>query len=147
MSQLKPEYSSLDEFTDMASQLVEKYPEVFGTLDIETIKCVAITNKERREGKKFYEVKPVPYPIRMDCEYAYYIIIYLNDWAEMDGKHRAVLVASALHAIPYEDDKEGKVNAPDLKDFGNLLRTFGVDYMDTEDIPDLINDQVEWVLR
>ena len=46
MAQLKPEYAVLDEFEDLAQKLIDKYPEVFGGIDIATIKCVTITNKD-----------------------------------------------------------------------------------------------------
>lgn len=147
MAQSKPEYESIDEYSNIASQLINKYPEVFGQLDVDKIKCVAITNKERSDRKPLWEVRSVPYPIRMDCPYAYYIIVYMSDWVELDDAHKAALVAASLHAIPFESDKEGKVNQPDMKDYSNMLRTMGVDYMDSPDIPNLLTDEVEWKVR
>jgi hypothetical protein len=147
MAQTKPEYAECTEFGNYASQLVSKFPEVFGALDVSKVKCVAITNKDRSEKKNLWEVKAVPYPIRMDCPYAYYVVIFMKDWTEMDESHKAALVAETLHAIPSSEDEEGKTNPFDLKDYGNMIRTLGVDYMEKDGIPNLIKDDVKWVLR
>jgi hypothetical protein len=147
MAQVKAEYQALDEFTNIATQLIAKYPEVFGSMEVDKVKCVAITNKERKDSKKMWEVKAVPYPIRMDCPYSYYVILYMSDWSVLGEAHQAALVADVLHTIPSSDDEEGKTNPFDLKDFGNVLRTLGVDYMENDKIPNLIKDNVKWVLR
>lgn len=148
MAQLKPEFSALDEFADIAQKLIDKYPEVFGGIDIDTIKCVTITNKdcpERRKNKP-YEVKGVPQPIRMDCSFSYYVILYQSDWVERDEPHKAILVAAILQAIPSDIETEGKVNTYDLKDFYRMQSNFGVDYLESDDIPDLLADGFTWNL-
>ena len=71
MAQLKPEYEAIDEYDNIASQLVSKYPEVFGGIDCDKVRCVAITNKNRKEGKNLWEVRGVPAPISMDWPYSY----------------------------------------------------------------------------
>ncbi|MFA5599859.1 MAG: putative metallopeptidase [Phenylobacterium sp.] len=146
MSQLKPEYDTVDEFWTIAERLTVKYPEVFGGIDTSAIKCVAIVNKDRKPDKKLWEIRAVTAPITMDCKYNYYIIIYLQDWAEMDDKRKAMLIANILQAIPNDVEKEGSVNPPDLKDYAIMVRTFGVDYLDRSDIPDILNDDVNWRL-
>ena len=144
MANIKPEFETVEEFDDIASKLVNKYPEVFGGIECDKIKCVGITNKERKEGKKMWEVRGVPAPLSMDCPFSYYIIIFMSDWAEMDEKRRAMLVASTLMAVPHEDEKEGKVNPFDLKDYITMVRTFGVDYLDRSEVADILKDDIEW---
>lgn len=144
MAQIKAEYEVVEEFDDIASKLVNKYPEVFGGIECNKIKCVGITNKERKDGKKLWEVRGVPAPISMDCAFRYYIVIYMSDWVEMDDTRRALLVASTLMAIPNEDEKEGKVNPFDMKDYATMVRTFGVDYLDKATSPNILSDDVEW---
>ena len=147
MANVKTEYTENTEAAAIASQLVEKYPEVFGALDVANITFRRIMNKERNEKKKYWEVKSVPFPVRIDCPHGYYITMYNQDWAEMDESHRALLVAEALHTIPTEQDKEGKLNTFDIKTFGNMVRTFGVDFMDKSDVPNLLKDTVKWNVR
>ena len=74
----------------------------------------------------------------MDCPFSYYVILYQSDWVERDDPHKAILIAAILQAIPSDIETEGKVNTYDLKDFRKMQRNFGVDYLDSEDIPDLL---------
>ena len=147
MAQVKPEYQELPDFLALARQIVEKFPEVFSQLNVDTIKCVAITNKERSEKKPLWEVKPVPMPIKLDCLFSYYVIVYISDWVELDEKHKLALVADALHAIPIDDEKEGKCNPLDFKGFGTMVRTLGMDFMERGDIPNLLTDDIKWNVR
>ena len=149
MSQLKPEYAALDDFADIAQKLIDKFPEVFGGLDLSVIKCVAITNKDCPEKKKDkpYEVKGVAQPIRMDCPFSYYVVLYQNDWVERDEAHQAMLVAAILQAIPVDNEADGKVNTYDLKDYARMQRNFGIDYLDSDTIPNLLSDTFTWDLR
>ena len=146
--QIKPEYEIVEEYSNIASLLIAKYPDVFSNVDVKKIRCVAITNKERTERKKIWEVKAVPMPIKMDCPYGWYVIIYLNDWVEMTEKRKQYLVASSMCAIP-EEEQEGKVFPPDLKDYSVMVRTLGVDYMEKPDdeLRDIIKENIKWVNR
>jgi len=148
LAQLKPEYVALDEFADIAQKLIDKYPEVFGGIDISTIKCVSITNKdcpEKRKNKP-YEVKGVPQPIRMDCPFSYYVVLYQSDWVEREDRHKTILTAAILQAIPADIETEGKVNTYYLKDYYKMQKNFGVDYLESDDIPDLLADGFTWKL-
>lgn len=143
MPQIKPEYEELDEFVTIANKLVKKYPDVFFGLDIAQVKCVSITNKNRGKKKHLWEVKSVPMPIRLDCPYRYYVILFRADWDEMEEKHKYLLVADALLTIPTEEDKE-TLNNFDLNDFDVMVRTFGVDYLQKDGVPDILKDEVVW---
>lgn len=143
MAQIKAEYEAVAEFETLAKGLVNKYPGVFSDIDLSKIKCVGITNKERKDGKRMWDVKPVPMPVKMDCPFSYYLVVFMNDWVEMDETRRLLLVADALLSIPDEDDN-GKIIQPDMKDFSLMLRTFGVDYMDKSGAPNLLKDKVDW---
>jgi len=144
--QIRPEYQVVDEYVQIASSLSAKYPNIFPGMDLNQVRCVAITNKTRSDKKKLWEVKAVPMPIRMDCPYGWYIVIHMDDWADMTDKRKQYLVASSMCAIP-SDLEEGKVFQPDLKDYAVMLRTFGVDYMDKEEdeLKDLLQDEVKWI--
>ena len=144
MAKAKPEYEEVQEFASIANKLVQKFPDVFYGTDVSKVKCVAVINKERQSKTKVWEIKGVPMPIRMDCPYAYYLVIFMSDWNEMADKHRKLLVASALLSIPTDKDKEGQVNQFDLKDFDIMVRTFGIDYLIKDDVPDLIKEDIKW---
>ena len=149
MAQTAPEYASLEEFTELATKLLEKQGSKFEGIDLNVIAARAITNKDRSEkNPKLYEILAVKPPVREDCKYAYYVIIHQSDWDVLEKKHKLLLIAQALHAIPLDENgemEEGKVNSPDMKDFAPMLRTFGPDYLVKDNVPDLLDDEIKWV--
>ena len=144
--QVKPEYEIVDEFPKIAQKLVKKYPEVFLDLDVKSVKCVAVMNKDRKENNlKVWDMKPVHMPMRMDSPYAYYLIVYMSDWSEMEEKNRALLIADALLTLPTTAGEGGPLKSFDLKDFNTMVRTFGVDYLTRQDVPNILEKDVKWV--
>ena len=144
MANIAPEFEVVHEFATLAHGLQERHPEIFDGIDIDKIRCVSITNKERgKKRRKLWGILPVKNPIRMDCPYTYYVIVYNKDWVELNEKMRLMMVADVLQSVPAEDD--GKVLQPDMKEFSVMLRTFGVDFMENESrIPHLLNDKINW---
>ena len=149
MAQEAPIFENLVEFIDLATKVVSRYPEKFSGVDMALISAVQITNKEPKEGKdKFFEILPVKMPVRLDCKFAYYIIVYQCDWESRDEAHKLALIAQSLHAIPLDENgsmDEGAVNSFDMKDFAPMLRTFGTDYHTKANIPNLLKDEVKWI--
>lgn len=146
MPQVPANYEELPEIIDIADQLIDRYPDVFGGIDLGRISAFAITNKDRKnDSKPIWEVMPVKAPVSMLCNKDYIINVYLDSYEALGEKHRAALVADALNAIDTEG--KGKVNPKDLKEYAVMVRTFGVDFMDNPDIPDILSDQVEWVRK
>lgn len=149
MAQVEPEFEAATEFMDLAAKIIEKHSQKFTGINLELIKAVQITNKERGEkNNKLFEILPVKQPIRDDCKYAFYIIIYQADWDNMDRKHQLMLIAQSFHAIATDENgemEEGKVLGPDMKDFACMIRSFGPDYLVKDSIPDLLDDEIKWV--
>jgi hypothetical protein len=142
MPQIKPEYEIIDDFRTMSVKLVEKYPDVLDGVNAASIRCVAITNKDPKENKPLWELRAVPMPIRLDCPYSHYVIVNMADWATLDDKHKALLAFDVLCSISRDGDE--KVVPFDLKDHSVVLRTVGVDYMKRADVPDILNDNIQW---
>ena len=149
MPQIPPEFQPLNEWSELAERIIEKHSEKFTGIDVKKIRAVVITNKERSESNdKLFEIKAVPDPIRMDCPYAYYIIFYQEDWSILENKNKLLLIAKTLRSIPLDDNGEmveGKVNSFDLKDFADMIRTFGPDYLVKETVPDILQDDFKWI--
>lgn len=137
MPQIKPEYEVIEDFRKIAVKLVDKFPELFNGINPNEIRAVGITNKETKDDKEPFEVKPVPMPIRMDCPYSYYIVFNMQFWVGMDREHQQVQVLKALCRV--SPDNDGKVLPYDLKDTKIVVRNFGVDYMKTK-VPDILSD-------
>jgi len=146
MSQIKPEYEAVEEFTILAKQVVDKYPDVFYGIDVNLIRCVAITNKDKPAKKeRLWEIRGVQMPIRMDCSYSYYVIMYLSDWEEMDEKHKLLMISEVLCGVSKDKNEEGKVNPPDSKGWKLMQRTFkSIDYLQEADVPDILREDIEW---
>ena len=147
MSKVVAEYEHLPEFIELAKKIMEKHVQQFGGLDLNKICPVVIVNKDRSENKKqLWQIVSVPMPIKMDCKYSFYIIMYASDWEGMLMKHKLLLVTQILFALPLseEDEMDGKTNLFDMKDFGVMLRTFGPDYIVRDDVPDILADDFKW---
>lgn len=142
MPQASPQYEELSEFATIAHRLSERFPEIFGGLEMDNIACVSVTNKDRPAKKGIWEVKAVTPPVNIFCTKEYIITVYSQDWEAMNDKHRRLLVADALCSI--SPDGNGKLIPFDMKDYNIMLRTFGVDYLENPDVPDILSDDVEW---
>lgn len=146
MPQVAPNYEELPEFLDIADQLVDRFPEVYGNTDLGRIACFAVTNKERKDSSKpIWEIMPIKSPLSILCNKDYVIKVFQNSYEELGDKHKTALVADALNAI--SEEGKGKINPKDLKEYAIMIRTLGVDFMDNPDIPDLLNDDVNWVRK
>lgn len=149
MAQDKPIYEVVDEFYNLAGGLIEKYPEVFYGVDINKIRCVKITNKERDASKKqkLFEVLAVKMPVLIDSPYGWYITVWHNHWDSFTESQKLLLIADALLHVPSNPiEDEGKVVPCDTKVHSTMVRTFkGIDYLDDPDTPHLLNDTVKWI--
>ncbi len=57
-----------------------------------------------------------------------------------------MFVAQTLNAIPTSSEDEGKIISRDFKDYKVLVKTFGVEYQDNPNVPDLLKEDVKWKL-
>lgn len=149
MSQIKPIYAEVKEFKKIAKDVLKNTAEIFPSVDedefVDNIKVVAITNKQRKEGKELVNIKGVPNPVRMFCSCAYVVEMYLDDWSELDDVQREWLVLSILKRIPTDSEKEGKVLPLDYKDDGLIVRTVGPDWVNKGDLPSLTKaNTIDW---
>lgn len=148
MPQIVAEYEALPEYDGLAKEVVAKYKDKFAGVNLDKIRAVVITNKERGESNnRLFDIKAVPMPILMDCKYSHYIIFYQEDWNALEQKHKLLLIAQTLCAIPVDENEElieGKINPFDMKDFATMLRTFGTDYLTKDDVPDLLKEDIKW---
>jgi len=147
MAQVKPIFEIVNDFPKMARKIIGKYPETFQGIEIDEVKCVAITNKNRPESKDIlWSVQAVKEPIRADCPYAWYVTIWSSDWDVLSEKHRYLLVSEILQGIPRDDGDEGKVISFDSKGYKTMQRTFkGIDYLTDPDIPHIIDEEIRWI--
>jgi len=144
MAQVKPSYEELSEFNTIAAKLVEKFPNVYKGVDLDVIKAVAVNNKERSEKRRPWEIISAKDPLSMFCSCNYCVVVYLSDWVEMGETVKNRLVADVLFAIP--DDGDGGVNPFDLKAYSPMIKTFGVDYLESDEGLDPLAEGFEWTM-
>jgi hypothetical protein len=78
----------------------------------------------------------------LDCPYAHYLVVNSKDWFSYSPKHQALLIFDALCSI--DKEQEGKIVPFDLKDHAVIIRTVGADYMQRDDVPNILTDDVKW---
>lgn len=136
MAQLKPEWEIIKEAEQLVERLCELYPEKLGHIDPGTIGCAAIVNKDRPDSADWdHKLKGIKEPESLYSSKQYVIWFHKNTWDAYDKKQRAMMIMRALLRVPEEPD--GSVVSEDLKDIKCLVRTFGVDYMNNPNIPDI----------
>jgi len=143
MAQVKPLYEELSEFGTIAAKLVEKFPDIYKGIDLDAIKAVAVNNKERSDKRRPWEIIPAKDPLSMFCSCSYCVVVYLSDWVEMGEVVKNRLVADILFAIP--DDNQG-INPFDLKGYSPMIKTFGVDFLESEEGLNPLAEGFEWTL-
>ena len=142
MAKIKAEYEVFKEFKVLADKLIAKHPTVLDGITTSNITCYAVTNIEPKDGKDPFVMKSVEYPLRLEIPYDYYVTINKQAWDSLNKKHQLALVMRILFAIDREEP--GKLITPDLKDYSILNRSLGPDYLTSPDVPDLLEDTVEW---
>jgi len=143
MAKVKATYEDVPDFSDIATKLIAKYPDHFEHVDINKVKCRAINNKDRTEKGKYWDLKAIPEFALPDCDYSYYVIIFLPDWVDMTDKLRNRMVCDVMWSIP---DEEGKVKSFDLKAHAPMVRSMGVDFMEDDNGPDPLVDDIKWIV-
>ncbi len=93
MAKEKPQYEIVKEFSVMAKQVVDKYPELFHGVEVDQIRCKKIINKDRPETKKDkWQIKSIPPIMEEDCPYGWYIEVFSSDCDAMGEKYKYALI-------------------------------------------------------
>lgn len=138
---VKPIYDECTEFRDIAEKIIKKYPSEFGGIDSSLIKCYAVSNKERPDKKKMWTVSVIKSPVSEDVKtHRYFFEIYMTDWMELNDAQKSVFVAEALCSLPF--DGEEKKITPDVQGYRRIFSTFGLDFMNDPNLPDIIKTNV-----
>ncbi len=121
-------------------RLIDVWESLLGHIDPDKILWVRdigpVTPRSPRKAGACIRVRP-PYSL-LDPNVFYIIAVYPKaKWSDMGDRKRAALVMHELLHIP-EEFGEGALVDHDIKDFKLLIDTFGSDYLDREDLPDLL---------
>lgn len=141
MTQHKPQWVEVEEFTNMAAKLVEKYPERFNEIDIDQIIAYACVNKDRPDGKnKPYDMTGINPPESFTNSKTYFVKMFNDVW-ERTQPQKLALVFSALSRI--DPTSPGKVKPLDYSDQEEMVSNFGANWHERGDLPDLLKSDVD----
>tara|TARA_Y100000034_G_C6908993_1_gene422842 strand:- start:5842 stop:6273 length:432 start_codon:yes stop_codon:yes gene_type:complete len=142
MTKIKPQYIELDDFYKVARDLSDKYVDLFGTIDIDRIKAFAVINKAKQDSTtSWWSIIQVRDPLCDIFNVDYVFKLFLSDWEYLLEKNRCLLVADALLSI---DPANERVKKFDVQDHSLMIRNFGLDYLESDDTPDILSDTFEW---
>jgi len=140
MAQIQPVWNEVEEFMEMAAKMIEKYPERFGEVDVDTIIAYVCMNKDRPEGKtKPYDMTGATPPESFTNSKAYFVKMYNNVW-EQTRTQKLALVFSVLSRV--DTTNPGKVRPLDYSDQEEMVNNFGANWHERGDLPDLLQENV-----
>jgi hypothetical protein len=141
MTQIKPQWVEVEEFSDMAVRLAERFPERFSEVDVDQIIAYACVNKDRPEGKsKPYDMTGSTPPESFTNSKTYFVKMFNDVW-ERTKPQKLALVFSVLSRI--DPTNPGKVKPLDYSDQEEMVANFGANWHERGDLPDLLGEDVD----
>lgn len=143
-------YSRVTEAEAMIKAICQKQPEVLWCVRPEMVQVWGVENKERSEkNKKLAVIKPikgVEKAIMQDANLPvrYHIDLYWSDWREWKERKKQWIM---FHELLHIHSEVGKSIKHDCEDFRIILDKVGVDWSNSETLPDLVNDDVKFNLE
>jgi hypothetical protein len=136
MATLVPEWEINEEAEQLVAKLVEMYPEKFGHISADAIGCAQITNKDKSESADWdSKINGITEPVGLYTPKRYIIWWHKDTWDKFAPAQKSVEIVSNLLRIP--DPMDGSLLKQDLKDHKCLVRSWGVDYKNNVNLPDL----------
>jgi len=142
-------YSRVTEAEDIIKKLCEKQPDVLWCVKPEMVAVLGIENKERSDkNNTLAKIKPVKGGEKALLQFnnipvRYIIEVYWSDWHEWKERKKQWVIFHELLHIHHEI---GKTIKHDCEDFRLILDKVGVDWVNSDKLPDLINEKVEFKL-
>lgn len=82
--------------------------------------------------------------MKLDCPFSYYIVTFSSYYDTLSEKHKSLFVAEMLQSIPSSTEDEGKTKPRDLRAYKLQIHNFGINWQDSPDVPDLLNEDYQW---
>lgn len=141
MVQILPQWIVCEEFNLMAKQIVAKYPERFSDIDLDQVIAYLCVNKDRPErSRKPYDIGGILPPESFTNSKNIFVKIFQDVW-ERTHEQKLALVFSALNRI--DPESQGKVKPLDYQDQEEMVATFGANWHERGDLPDILKQDVE----
>jgi len=150
MAQSEKVYEEVVEAKDIIEKLCEMYPDELWAVRPDIVITLGVTNKERpKSSKKLASIRPLKGATKAlmqinNVMVRYLIELYWEDWNEWSSAQRVAVIYHELLHIAHEI---GKTVKHDIEDFRIMVDKLGVDWFNDPNLPNLLNDKVEFNLN
>ena len=136
----KPEWVLVPEADELIAKLVAKYPEKFGHVNPSHVGCCMISGKEPPESHDWdCKIAGITEPQLLFSNKTYVLWFFKSTWEAYNKRQRAAMLFRQMVRIAEEFD--GKLLKEDLHDCRCLVKAFGVNYIESPNLPDLAEEK------
>ena len=149
MPQVEKVHSRVEEAEEIIAQLCEEYPEALWAVNPNIVAVLGVENKERpKNSKKLATIRPVKginksLMILNNIPVRYVIEIYWDEWNKWSQSQKVVIM---FHEVLHIGDEIGKTVKHDLEDFKIMINSLGVDWYKNPNLPNLLNEHIDFDL-
>jgi len=149
MGQQEKVYEEVTDAKEMITALCKQYPDILWAIRPQIVTVLGIANKSRPEKREILATcRPITgvYKSLMmlnNIHTRYVIEVYWSDWNDWSMPKKYALL---FHELLHVDYEIGKTIKYDVEDFRLMVDKLGVDWFDDPDLPNLINEKVEFDL-
>jgi predicted metallopeptidase len=143
-------YSEVKDAKEIISNLCKKYPDIFWTItNPDIVVVLGIENKERsKKNKTLAKIKSVKAEEKTilrenNIPVRYIVTLYYSDWNNWQPKTKQWIL---FHELLHIHQEFGKMIKHDINDWKILVDKVGVSWINSENLPDLVNDDVKFNL-
>lgn len=143
-----------DKMKEIVKRLCDERADLFPQVDPVMIECALRTDKAAPEScADVLKIKGIRGPLNCLTDKRYLIFGYQSLWDVIPDDKRIAYIAFALKHVRVPTTEElnklaekglhwewGKLDKPDFTSFKSFARVFGVDWEDSEEIPNILSD-------
>jgi hypothetical protein len=138
MPKAEPQWKFATEADEMVKKIIQTYPERFSHIDPDQLGCAMIEGKDPPDSQDWdCKINGITAPEQLFSKKTYVLHFFRSTWEKYDKRQRAAMLFRQIVRIPEEFD--GKLAKEDLKDCRCLVKAFGLGYMNSPKLPDLLD--------
>lgn len=124
-----------NEYKDIASKIIDKYPLNFGHIEVEKVLFLKETEKS---PKKYADIRAVRPPYTFMTENKFIITFYEP---VMDSLTSAQKIMVVYHELLHIDLDFNKVKGHNVEDFQEIISVFGSTWTIDDNLPNILEDE------
>jgi predicted metallopeptidase len=130
------------EVKDIVHELSRKFISILSGVNPDEVSCIiAMDGKAPNKGQTLSKIRKVNNKTQAatGTTFNFIIEVYADNWFGLSETQKQwVILHELLHIDPNSEDP--KLRKHDVEDFSAILKTYGVDYIDS-DLPNLLDDE------